>query len=120
MAAPFINRKVAEMGHPGEEKRQLPWAPISSTIVVTRNPPELTPDEKEARKQRRDALAASAQDRMGDWRTKGAPEIHHPLLMHPNEHLFRNRVKTQELAGEFNHADKVHVLPRAPGGRGKR
>jgi len=84
-----------------------PWTPISGNIVVARLPPEPDPEEVEARTQRRDVYAASARSRLDEWRAKGPHDENHPILMHPNDHCFRDRVKTGELAGEWNSADKV-------------
>uniref|UniRef100_A0A7S2FXP0 Uncharacterized protein n=1 Tax=Haptolina brevifila TaxID=156173 RepID=A0A7S2FXP0_9EUKA len=108
-AAPWISRQVADMKPKEADPALKPWTPISGTIIVSREPPAPDPEELEARRQRRDLLAASAQTRLDEWRSKGDSGETHPNLMHPNDHRFRDRHKASELAGEWASADKVLI-----------
>ena len=111
MAAPHLTARVMEFeaekkAQQGKPK-QLPWTPISTTISIPREPPNLSAEETERRRQKRNALAANANERYEEWREDGPHEMNHPILMHPNDHRFRDRRKESEHAGEWASADKL-------------
>ena len=102
MSAPFIAIKVKEVKSTEVSPKQLPWAPINMTISIP-EPPVLSEEELDERKQRRDHLASIAQNRYARCDTHLVHELEYDL----HRHSFRDRQKAKELAGDWAGADQV-------------
>lgn len=106
-AAPFLSARLAERCSDPETPRLQPWRPISKHLDVSLVGPPPSDGEAEARRIRRDTLAASARTRYEEWR-ESTPDVALPPVEHSvHRHQFRERDRRKELGSEWASASKV-------------
>jgi len=112
MSAPFVSAKVKEVKlDDAEEALMRPWQPTDASVYIGWEPPGVEAKKQQHHRMKRDQLAASAQMRYDEWKTKQGMLSTHTLSTAsvPSPHFpkFRDRNKRLELAGEWASADQV-------------